>query len=425
MMTRWKALALPSALLLATPVVAQVEEGLIVQPAIPQNFGRDRNVSVQQQSRPDYDPLGIPLGSLNFFPGIEIGGGGDSNTYLTAKNRIASAYLYQEASARLISGWSRHSLQITGSTTQREYIGQSQRNEDLWTIDADGRLDIYDSLQVEGDANISRGFENIFSGEVTPTVAALSRYRRNFGSIKTTYTQGRIRTFLLLDHADFNFAPVPLRAGGEQSQSERNRQITRLTGQIEYARTPSVSFFAQLGGSRTSFSQDLPSGLPNVDSKAVRFLGGVNVDIAQGIRGTVGLGYSIRNYDASAYKTVRGLSIETQLQAFPTSRLTFGLTAQRTIEDATIGGYDPFRDTALSVTADYEVLRNLIISAAGYYSRQSFLVEHTTSNVYGASASARFLVSRRISLRGILNYGSSPSNSVSHTTIEVAAGYQL
>jgi hypothetical protein len=423
------AIFLPATILLPEAASAQVEEGLLVQPAIPQDFGRDRNVSVQQQSRPDYAQLGVPLGGITLFPSVDIGTGATTNTYNTSRNHIAAPFLYQQGSARLVSGWSRHLLQVSGSTTHREYIGEPQRNEHLWNFDALGRLDVYHSLKIDGDVSIARKAENSFSGEVSPVVAALSRYRREAESLKATYTEGRVRAFALFDRADFAFEPIPLRAGGERDQSQRDRQVTRLTTQLEYARTPSVSLFAQLGGSRTHFDQLLQSGLPNVDSKAVRFLSGVNVDIAGRVRGTIGVGYGVRDFDAGIYRTVRGFSFETQLEAFPTRRLTLGLTGQRSIEDATIGSFNPFINTRLTVRSDYELLQNLIVSATGDLSHLSFQISENTTNSYGASASARFLVSRRLNFRGGLTYRQRPpsdtSSSLSEARIETAITFQL
>jgi hypothetical protein len=425
----WAAFVLPATVLLPKAACAQVEEGLLVQPAIPQDFGGDRNVSVQQQSRADYAQLGVPLGGITLFPSVDIGTGATSNTYNTSNNHIAAPFLYQQGSANLVSGWSRHLLQVSGSTTHREYVGEPQRNEHLWNVGATGRVDVYHSFKIDLNVSMARKAENSFSGEVSPVVAALSRYRREAGSLKATYTQGRVRAFALIDHADFTFAPIPLRAGGERDQSQRDREVTRVTTQLEYARTPSVSLFAQLGGSRTHYDHLLQSGLPNVDSSAVRFLSGVNVDIAGRVRGTIGVGYSIRDFDAGIYRTVRGFSFETQLEAFPTRRLTLGLTGRRSIEDATVGSFNPYLNTSVTLRSDYELLRNLVLSATGDISHLAFQISRSTTNFYSASGSARFLVSRRLNLRGGLTYRQRPpsdnSSSLSEARIETAVTFQL
>jgi hypothetical protein len=408
-------------LLWATPAAAQdLQDGLIIQPAIPQGLNRGRNISVQEQARPDYTPLGIPIGALTLSPRVEAGAGATSNTYLNRNEAIASVFLLQRASANLTSRWSRHSLRLSASSTNREYLGQSKRNEHLWSASGSGRLDLSREWQVNTEVSASRSFESLFSTEVTPTVAALSEYRRDYGSLQATYKQGRARSFVLLDHAKFRFDPVPLLAGGEIDQSNRDRKITRLTGQFEYARSPSVSFFTQLSATRTTYDQDLRSGLPNADSKTARLLGGVNVDIAGQIRGTIGIGYSIRNYNSSLYRDVRGLSAEIDVDTFPTPRLTIGMSARRRIQDSARGNVRPSFTTSVGLSADYELLRNLILSSETNYSHQP-----RSGDVYNVSASGRFLTTRRLSLSSTVRYTYRTQPSVSDARIEAAIAFQL
>lgn len=418
------------AFLVAAPAAAQIGEGLVVQPQIPQNSDRGRNLSVEEQPRPDYSPLGARFGSVIFYPRIETGAGGTSNTYLRDTGAVSSPFLYIRPSARLVSDWSRHTLQLSGTATLRNYLGESARNERLWSVDALGRLDVRSTLAVEGTASISQVFENQFSGEVASSVAALSRFRRDFGSVQATYTNGRGRGFVTADYTSLRFRPVALIGGGVRDQTDRNREVTRLTGQLEYARSPSVSLFGQLSGSQTDYERNLRTGDPNLDSKAVRLLVGANVDIAGRIRGTFGLGYSIRDYDAAVYDTVRGLSIESRLQVFPLRRLTVTLAGERTIEDASQARV-PFWSTRFNLRGDYEVLRNLIINANADYSRQTYRGIPLSSSVYRAEVGGRYLASRRVVLRGSLNYSHRSSNDpqvlagANEARVEAGIAYQL
>jgi hypothetical protein len=431
-MTRlWKALAVPAGLFVATPAVAQVDEDLLIQPEVPQNFDRGRNISVIERPRPGYSALGVTLGGFRLFPRVETSAGATSNTYLTSQDPTASAYAAEQVSAKLVSLWSRHSLQLTAATTQRFYFGQSKRNENRWLADAAVRVDVYHSFKIETDLNASQSVENLFSGAVSPTVAALSSYRRYFASFKGTYTEGRFRAFALTDYTIYNYSQVPLLTGGLLDQSDRNRRIARVTGQIEYARTPSISIFAQLSGERTTYDRDLLSGLPNLDSKAARLLFGANIDIAARIRGTIGVGYSARDYDASLYKSVHGLSVESQLQFFPSDRLTIGLTSQRTLNDSSIGTRQPYWNTQFDLRGDYELLRNLIVALTGDFSRQSYIDNPLESETYQANLSVRYLASRRVNLRGAVSYGQRTSNntvllgSLHEARFEAGIAYQL
>lgn len=405
---RWALAAVVSAGL-GMPCAARAQDGLIVQPAIPQGFDRDRNVSVAARPRPDYNPIGISVGGLLFFPAVETSAGGTTNAYLTGDDATEALFAAVEPSLRVASIWSRHSLRVQGSSVLRDYIGQSRRNERTWDLGAEGRLDLGRAFELTADLQSSLDFENQFSGEVTSTIAAVSRFRRDFASLRGEYTSGRIRAFVVGDASRFRFRPLPLLDGSFRDQGARDRTLGRLTGQVEYARSPSVSLFAQLGYVSTRFAIRTP--IANRDSDAVRAGGGVNIDLAGRMRGTIGIGYSIRDYAGSSVGTVRGVVAEARLEVFPREALTITATARRTIEDSTFGNRTPFFDNRFSLGADYEVLTNLIVSANGDVAVQNYITIERDNTSYRARTSARYLISRRLSLNGALSYARRRSNA--------------
>lgn len=429
---RWLVRGLPASLLAASPAGAQVGEELIVQPQIRQGYDRGRNFSVDETPRPDYAALGTRFGGMIVYPRLETGTGATTNTYLVDSDPVASPFVYVRPSGRIVSDWARHELRVTGTATLRDYVGESRRNERVWNVGAEGRLDIRRAITVEADVNSSRTFENVFSGEVTPTIAALSQVRQDFASLQGTYTSGRGRAFVVTDYSEARFSPVRLLAGGTRDQSDRDRSIARLTGQLEYARSPSISLFGQLSGSRTRYDRDLLTGGPNLSSDAARLLVGANFDIAGRVRGTFGIGYSIRDFNAASYDAIRGLSVESRIQTFPLRRLTLTAVGERSIEDAAVErNRRPFWNTRLSLRADYEVLRNLIVNATGSYSRQRYLDTRLRGGIYGAGIGGRYLASRRVNLLGSLSYSGRSSNDtqllggVNEGRVELAIAYQL
>jgi hypothetical protein len=393
--------------------------GLIVQTAIQQNGDRGHNVSVQEQARPSYTSLGVVIGGLTLAPKIEGGTGSTSNVYLTSNNRISSTYFYESAAADLSTRWSRHVLRLSASTTHRQYVGEARRNENIWNIDARGQLEVRSSLKIDADVNLSKNFENLFSGEASSEVAALSQYRRNYSSLRATYTSGRYRTFAIVDRTDLDFSAVPLLSGGFLDQNYRDRKITRLTAQLEYGRSPSIALFAQISGSKVKYDQSISPNQPTTDSSSVRLLAGLNVDISRQWRGSIGIGYIVRQYDAAEYKTRRGIAAQVNADFFLTPRLTLGIVGQRTIEDITIGTPRPYLNTSGSIRADYELLRNMIISASGEYQYQG-----TGLRTFRAIAGTRYLASRRVHLRGQLIY-TRRSDSLEEARLEVIATYRI
>lgn len=379
------------------PVRAQAQEGLIILPAVPQGFDRGRNVSVGSRARPSLAPIGVRIGGLTAFPQLRTATGATSNAYLTRHDTRATAFVALEPSLRVASGWSRHAFDITAAAAERRYLGEARRNERTWNLGGLARADLGRAITVTLDARAIQGMENQFSGEVAVTVAALSRYRSDKAGVRAEYVSGRMRAFVVADHAAFRFAPLRLIDGGKRDQSFRDRTVDRLVGQVEYARTPSVSLFAQLAHATTRFEEAASEGL---GSRGLRALGGINADVAGRARGTVAIGYGIRDYRAGGARTVAGPVAEARGDLFLGERLTASVTGRRTIEDLTAGNDvpRPFWDNRLSLGADYEARDNLLLSVAGDCALQTRIGADARTATCRLASNARFLASRRATM---------------------------
>ena len=395
-------LALLALAVCGVPSLAHAQDGLVVQPAVPQGFDRGRNVSVRSRPRPSYAPLGVHVGGLMMFPQLRTSAGATSNAYLTQRNQVGAAFATLEPSIRVASLWSRHSLRLDAASLLRSYVGQPRRRERTWQINGRGQVELGRAVAITGEASALQGAENQFSGEIEPTVAALSRFRRVSAALRGEYTSGRMRTFIMADRAQFRFAPIRLADGAIRGQADRDRAVSRVIGQVEYARTPSVSLFAQLALADTAFRR---TGAM-LGSRAIRAIGGVNADIAGRARGTIAIGYSIRDYRAVGFSAVGGPVVEGQGELFPTERLTITAAVRRTIEDATSVNTapQPFWDNRLSLGGDYELLGNLILSASGEYALQTAIRSDRRSVTYRLATDARYLLSRRATLTGGVSF---------------------
>jgi hypothetical protein len=344
------------------------------------------------------------MGGLLFYPQVETGGGATSNAYLTEQNQVEAAFVSVEPSLRVASDWSRHSLELNASGSARDYIGQSRRNERTWDLGAAGELELGRAFKISGELRASQDIENLFSGEVESTVAALSRFQQNAASLRAEYKSGRIRSFVIGDYTIFRFNPVELTSGSVRDQSGRDRTVGRITAQFEYARTPSVSLFGQIGYVDTTYDHQLAA--TRLDSASMRMLGGFNIDIAGRARGTFGVGYSARDYRVSGFDTVRGLVAEGRIEFFPSDRLTVATGARRTTEEITQATTtpQPFWDNRVTLGADYELLRNFIISADGELALQTYINRDQKNITYRVSSDARYLISRRMTLNGTIGY---------------------
>lgn len=397
--------------LAVTPARAQVGESLLLPPLVPPGYNRGRNVSVLELSRKAYDSVGIRVGSFTLSPSIRSAGGVTSNTYYTA-NPVASTFISTVPSALLVSNWSRHQLSISGSGAFRDYLGQTRRNESTWQSDVRGRIDLGRFSSVTLEENSSQQNENEFTGEVTPTVAALSRYRRDYFSIRGTNQVGRMRTTLAVDYATFRFAPLPLLSGVVADQTYRNRSISRFTGQLEYATSPSVALFVQAGYALQRYQTDLAPGVPNVDTDYYRVIGGVNFDEAGTMRGSLGIGYNYQKPKFAQYRAGGGLALAGKLEIFPTRLTTVTINVSRSLGVTALGVNGSYTDNRVSARVDREVWHSLLVNASASFSRQSYSLAAAGARAYTLGIGARYLSSRRIVVDGSLGYQDRRADSI-------------
>jgi len=389
---------------LPTIAHAQIEASPLVPAILPDGFDKGRNVSVTERPRPDYDPLGINLGSFMLFPKVETGIGLTNNVYLTDGNRESDGFAVFNPSARLRSEWDRHQVQLNAAGAFRRFFNNSIRNEDSFNLGALGRLDVGDSLAFTGEAQYAQQFETPITGDVDSSLAVLSQYKRDFQSLRAQYGVGQGRLILAVDRSHFAFDSIRLPTGTVIDQQNRDRTLSRVTAQAEYALTPSVSFYGQANYGDTNYDTQLSPGIANRDSDSYRFIAGSNFDLSALVRGTIGAGYIRRDYNSPLYKDVDGLSVEAKVEYFPTELTTYGLGLRRVIEDSNIGDTNAYFDNRASLRVDHELLRNLILNAIAEYAQQDFISSTRKTTFYRGSAGARYFLNRLLGLQLQLSY---------------------
>lgn len=377
---------------------------LLVDTAIPNNFDRDRNVSVTERPRPDYDPVGIRTGSFLFSPQVQVGAGGTNNVFLSPQNERSDAYAYFAPSVEMASDFNRDEIRATASALLGRYFDNSRRNQNAYNMRVLGRKDIGDAYSVTGEAQYSRIYESPSTGAIDPTTAVLSDYKRSYLSLRGRYASGQFQAILAIDRTSFTFDGVELADGTFFDQRSRDQVMGRIAGEVQYALSPSMSIYGQASGSRIDYSTRL-GAQENRDSEGFRVIGGINFDLAGLMRGKVGVGYIERNYKAGIYQDASGFSAEAQVEFFPTELTTVGIALSRTLRDTNIStAGSGFFDNAARLSIDHELLTNLLLGAVGEFRRQVYVGTDQRASFYRFAGTSTYYANRDIALRGLVQY---------------------
>jgi hypothetical protein len=382
---------------------AQSDGSLLIETAIPDNFDRDRNVSVLERPHPDYDPLDIRLGTFVLAPQIEGGAGATNNVYLTSSNRQSDGYVYTSPSALLRSDWARDELLLSATSTIRRYLTQTRRDETTYNLRALGAKDVGPNFTFTGETQYAKLIETPDTGAIDPSLSVLSSYRRSYLAGRAQYRAGRSRAILALDRTGFTFEDIDT-GGRIINQSDRDRIVSRATGEYQYALSPSLSAYGQFTYGTIDYSRALLNGTANRDSEGVRAIGGVNFDLAGLVRGKIGVGYIDRDFHSPLYHDAHGFSAESLIEYFPSPLTTLGLVLSRTLQDTSVSTTGAYFENRVTARVDHELLNNLIVSGAGEFRRQTYVDSPVHTNYYRALASTRYLVSRFFNLNGSISY---------------------
>jgi len=385
----------------------------LVTPTIEPDYQRDRNVSVLEQSHPDFEAVGIRVGSFNVNPQISAELGASNNVYEAASNKIGDVFASIQPYLHVNSNWSSNEVGLDASGDVRRYLHQVARNQDAWQVVPHVRLDVDEDFSVRLEGQAGRYYESPYTSNATSNEEVLSYYYRIMGSARTAYTQGRIRVEGAVDTTSLTFNLIQFPDGSKIDQTYRNRVMNRGTLLAEYALSPSVSLFTQGTVDQAKYQEKFIFGQPNRDSTGYKISGGISMDLAGLLRGSLGVGYTRRSYKSAIYKGISGISAQGKIDFFPTPITTVTLTAQRLIQDASLGNVSGYIDTRFGGEIDHEVLENLILTSNVAYYSQSFPTLNSRRHFLTVGGGGTFWFNHSVGVKlGVTYAQSHPTNSI-------------
>lgn len=381
-----------------TPGHAQTISTQVFETNIPFTYNRGRNESVTERARPDFEPVGINLGSFTALPSIGLGAGYTDNVYQAATATNDSGFVTLAPRLRLQSNWSLNQLQLNATGNFVRMTSQPSRNEDGWSIGGQGRFDVGADNALNFGASTTRLYETPFSGNGVPiarsSLPIQSSLFRGLADFKFT----RLRVAVAADHTIVDFKDAETFAGTTLVRDQFDRSITRGTAHVEYGVTPDAGVFLQSSYTDTSYRLDLAGGVANRDSHEFKILAGTSFDLSALVRGSFGLGYIKRNYRAALYNDISGLTVNGKIEYFPTELTTVTLALRREIEDSTIVGTSGYFNNGIALRVDHELLRYILLNLGVDYEHDKYRVLGSSVDLYRVAGGASYLMTNQIRL---------------------------
>jgi hypothetical protein len=131
---------------------------------------------VLDRPRPEYDPIGMPLGGFRLYPTVYLGIARDDNVFRTQSGEQDDTIFELAPDLVLSSNWSQHALNLRGGLQHLEFTEHDSETRTNYNFGADGRLDIMRGVTLSGAASYNLTHEPRTSPDLPGFAAEPTRY---------------------------------------------------------------------------------------------------------------------------------------------------------------------------------------------------------------------------------------------------------
>ncbi|WP_425997100.1 outer membrane beta-barrel protein [Caulobacter sp. DWR1-3-2b1] len=392
---------------LAAAIMAAVPAASVAQD-LGSNFKRDKNTSVRQRPRPDYEAIGVKAGGFTLYPRVTVEAVHDDNVYAVATGEQSDVIWRVKPELAARSNWSRHALGAFASASINRYADFDTENTEEYTLGLNGRLDVERGSYVSASAQwqaLTEPRTAITAGTPAGATAKPVEYYLWSGNLTGVKEFNRLRLTGKLDTKKFDYDD---QGSLSFNQNTRDRDEFYYGGKAEYAVSPDTAVFASLVGNTKEYDVDTlgraaAPGVPAIaplrarDSDGYAATVGANFDLSQAIRGEVEAGYMSQSYDNYA-ADIDGFSARGRVEWFPTELTTLNVAGSRSIEESTARGSQGYLANSVSAGIDHELLRNVLLAANASYGKDKYEGIDRDDKRTGFNASAAYLLNRNVGL---------------------------
>ncbi len=347
--------------------------------------------------RPEVDALGIRAGGFMLFPSLGLDEGYDDNILATQNNAVDDFVTIVKPSVLLRSNWNNHALNFFGSAKIGRYASQGGEDYNDFTLGTDGRLDVTHDSKVTGavtylDSHELRSSPDDARGRtLTPFTIFEPQvgFSQQFGRFLFN-VDGRLR--------QFRFGNVQSGAGTTIDNGDRDRDNWRGTIRAGYEFMPGYQAFIRTSVNTVNYDRQFDRNGFQRDSSGYEVAAGTAVDITEILTGSVFAGYRAQDFKDSRLGTINGVGFGGDLTWNVTRLTTIQAQLSREIEPSTLNGASGFFSSIAGVSADHELLRDLLVGLNFQYINDDFQGISRNDDIFDEGAHVTYLMNRYLHL---------------------------
>lgn len=380
----------------------------------------------EERQKSEYAQQGIRAGGFTVLPKMDMTNQYDSNIYkrdkkLGANAEVDSYVAHFRPGVDVRSNWNRHALNLSFDSDMTQYATQGSQNnyEDLRTR-LDGRLDVVRDSHL--DAGF--GYNSLHEDRGSPDQIAgkgPTFYDNKVFDAFYTHKLNRVSVKGGGDAIRYDYQDVPTSLNNTfLRMSTRNHWEYAPSIRLGYEIQPEYEAFVKFIYKQAEYDTlTLSNGAGtayNRNSTGYNALGGMAFDLTDLVTGDMSVGYLQRDYTDARLKSISGINGFINLKWRPTALTTVNGKFSHDILETTQEGVSGILASSISLGAEHELMRNVILSGGGSYANndyKGFVAPNLTNrneNVYGGTVAAKYLLNRNLSTDLAYNYQSRDTN---------------
>ncbi|RWX79068.1 hypothetical protein EPK99_10905 [Neorhizobium lilium] len=315
-------------------------------------------IDQQEAPRQPGDPTGIRLGSFMLRPSVSQ----SINTEITRSNGAKDTRNYLATGIRgtLSSDWSRHALTVTGEGVfEHDLSGGNRQFSPEGTIAADLRLDLADDTiaHVTGGYNFTR--EDTDDPNAVGDAETQSGVHQFNGGLSVERDLGRIHGLAAVEGTRSIYTDAKLSSGDVISMADRDR--TGIDGRLRlgYELSTAIIPFIEVASGHTFYDQKRDNSGYARSSQSYAARTGVEFDFGDKLRGEVGTGYEVVDYEDSRLDSVGAVTFDGKAVWSPRRGTDVNLGLRTTVQDSTTAGQSGWIEYQLTSAVAHEIRDNL------------------------------------------------------------------
>ena len=371
-------------------------------------------LGVMQRPRPDYDAKGLPLGGFRLYPVLDLDAGYTDNVFANAAKQ-GDYFSEIDPSLDLRSQWGRDLLDVYGGSQTTTYSKYSSENMTNYDVGSSGRVDILDDTDLRANVYYDGLHEPRTSPDLPGNAATPTAYELFHSDAAFDFKPNRLGITIGGSYDNYNYQNTPLIGGGILNNADRNENINTAYGRVSYDFSPGYSAFVGASYDDRNFLKTVDLFGFDRSSSGYHIDAGSQFFISHLVQGQIFVGYLDETFKTAGLlnlPNINALDYGANVNWYVTPLLTLHLGAARTIDDTTVPGASASDDQAVFASADYELLRDVIVQGQVGYLNSKFVGTTRTDSVPTAGAEVTWLINHNFRLNLQYNYSNRNSDVI-------------